>query len=277
MSTNGRRPLIGVPTQTLQAIDGIPEGLPRSWVMNQRYLAALAAVGGAPVLLPLLDQDEAALHAIFERLDGLFVAGGVDLDPASYNADRHAATGRTDPARDVVELTLTRWALEAGMPFFGVCRGMQILNVACGGTLLQDTTLQHPNAIKHDYFPTQGFARDHRAHEVTLAPDSRLAGVFGNAEAVVNSMHHQGVEHIGERLIATAHAPDGLIEGLEATGDPWVVGVQWHPEMLLEQEAGTYRLFEAFTLAAAAYAERSRPNGRQKAAQQTARERSAGI
>jgi putative glutamine amidotransferase len=187
---NGTRPLIGVPTQTLQAIDGIPAGLPHSWVMNERYLAVLASVGAAPVLLPLLDAEPDALHSIYERLDGLFLAGGVDVDPVSYGAERHDATGRTDVARDAVELTLARWALRDGKPILGVCRGLQILNVAHGGTLLQDTTLLQPDTIKHDYFPTQGFARDHLAHDVTPMPDSRLARLFGESDFAVNSMHH---------------------------------------------------------------------------------------
>lgn len=253
---DGARPLIGVPTQTLQAIDGIPAGLPHSWVMNHRYLMALASVGGAPILLPLLDRDETTLQAIYERLDGLFLAGGVDLEPASYGAVCHGATGRTDAARDAVELALTRRALEDGMPILGVCRGMQILNVARGGTLVQDTTLLFPGAIKHDYFPTEGFARDYLAHVITPVPGSRLARSFGTDDVPVNSMHHQGVERMGESLVATAHAPDGLIEALEGIGDAWVVGVQWHPEMLIDQDAPTRHLFETFIAASASYAGR---------------------
>ena len=252
----GVRPLIGVPTQTLQAIDGIPEGLPHSWVMNHRYLTALASVGGAPVLLPLLDRDEAALRAVYARLDGLFIAGGVDLDPASYGEARHEATGRTDAARDAVELALARWALEDGMPIFGVCRGMQILNVVRGGSLVQDTTLLLPGALKHDYFPTEGYERDFLAHTVKPLTGSRIATVFGGADVDVNSMHHQGVERMGSDLVATAHATDGLIEALEGTGDAWVMGVQWHPEMLIDQDPATRRLFEAFIAASASYAER---------------------
>jgi len=243
---NGARPLIGVPTQTLQAIDGIPEGLPHSWVMNERYLAVLSSAGAAPVLLPLLDAAPDALHAIYQRLDGLFLAGGVDVDPASYGAERHGATGRTDAARDAVELALTRWALRDGKPILGVCRGLQILNVARGGTLVQDTTLLHPDAIKHDYFPTQGFARDHLAHDVTPQPGSRLAGIFGDADFAVNSMHHQGIDVLANGFVATAHSSDGLIEAIELEGDGWVVGVQWHPESLIERDAATRRLFEEF-------------------------------
>jgi putative glutamine amidotransferase len=247
---NGARPLIGVPTQTLQAIDGIPAGLPHSWVMNERYLAVLASVGAAPVLLPLLDAEPDVLRAIYERLDGLFLAGGVDIDPVSYGAERHEATGRTDAARDAVELTLTRWALRDGKPILGVCRGLQVLNVARGGTLLQDTTHLHRNTIKHDYFPTQGFARDHLAHDVKPRAGSRVAEIFGEVPFAVNSMHHQGIEALANGFVATGHAADGLIEALETEGEEWVVGVQWHPESLIERDEATRKLFEEFVEAA---------------------------
>jgi putative glutamine amidotransferase len=247
---DGARPLIGVPTQTLQAIDGIPEGLPHSWVMNDRYLVVLASVGAAPILLPLLDAEPDALRSIYERLDGLFLAGGVDVDPASYGAPQHETTGRTDAARDAVELALTRWALQDGRPILGVCRGLQILNVARGGTLVQDTTLLHPDAIKHDYFPTQGFARDHLAHDIVPERGTRLAEIFGAAPFAVNSMHHQGIEVLANGFVATGHAPDGLIEALETEGEEWVVGVQWHPESLIDRDEATRRLFEEFVEAA---------------------------
>ena len=243
------RPLIGVPTQTLQAIDGIPPELPHSWVMNHRYLTALASVDALPVLVPLLDADEATLRGLYDRLDGVFLAGGVDLDPESYREARHELCGRTDPARDRVELRLAEWAVAEGKPVLGVCRGMQVLNVAAGGSLLQDCSL-HRNAIKHDYFPTAGHARDYLAHPVRLSEGSRLARAFCSADVLVNSMHHQGVAVLGHGLIPTAFAPDGLIEALERDGDAFAVGVQWHPEMLIERDAGTRRLFEAFVDAA---------------------------
>jgi putative glutamine amidotransferase len=260
------RPVIGVPTQTLQAIDGIPEGLPHSWVMNHRYFTALVWSGAVPLMVPLLEDGE-TLREIYLRLDGLFLAGGVDMDPASYDRPRHELTGRTDPARDDVELRLTRWAMAEGMPVFGVCRGMQVINVAVGGTLVQDTTALFPGAIKHDYFPTAGYARDHRAHEVEVAPATRLHGTAGARRLAVNSMHHQGVELLGEGLVATAHAPDGLVEAVEGRGDAYLVGVQWHPEMLLEQDAGTQRLFATFIEAAADFTTAMRNgNGRPRSA-----------
>lgn len=247
----GERPVIGVPTQTLQAIDGIPEGLPHSWVMNHRYFLALTSVGAIPWMVPLLHTDEGTLRGIYDRLDGVFIAGGVDIDPESYGAERHALCGRTDPPRDRVEMLFVRWALEEGKPVLGVCRGMQVINVVAGGTLYQDCTEEYAGAIKHDYFPTAGYERDYLAHGIRIEPGTRLHSVFGAESAMVNSMHHQGIRGLGEGLIASAFsADDGLLEALEVDGERFVVGVQWHPEMLIEKDEATARLFSAFIEAA---------------------------
>lgn len=249
-----QRPVIGIPTQTLQSIDRIPEDLPASWVMNQRYFLACTSVGAIPWMVPLLEGDEETLRGIYDRLDGVFIAGGVDVDPTSYGAERHQLCGRTDLARDYVELMFARWALEDGKPVMGVCRGLQVINVAAGGTLVQDCEALYPNAIKHDYFPGAGWARDYLAHPVKLAPGSRLAASFGGDEVMVNSMHHQSIDSLGQGLVPTAWAPDGMVEALEgAREDQFLVGVQWHPEMLIDTDPGTKRLFEAFIEAANQY------------------------
>jgi putative glutamine amidotransferase len=250
------RPVIGVPTQTLQAIDGIPEELPHSWVMNYRYFTALSSVGAVPWMVPLLDSDTATLRAIFDRLDGVFIAGGVDLDPASYGEERDELCGRTDLPRDRVELLFTRWAMEEGKPVFGVCRGMQVINVAAGGTLVQDCTAHFPGAIKHDYFPNAGYARDYLAHPIALEEGTQLRKIFGAADIHVNSMHHQGIQRLGEGLVGSATAPDGLLEAVEAADGSFAIGVQWHPEMLIEKDHGTRRLFESFIDAASEFARR---------------------
>jgi putative glutamine amidotransferase len=246
------RPVIGVPTQTLQAIDGIPEWVPHSWVMNDRYFFALTRVGAIPWMIPLLDHDVDTLRGIYEHLDGLFIAGGVDVHPESYGEELTPLCGRTDLARDRVELQLMQWSLEDEKPMLGVCRGMQIMNVARGGTLYQDCNDQHPGSIKHDYFPTAGYAREYLAHEVRVEPGTHLYDCVGAETTQVNSMHHQGVKTLGEGLTPSAFSPDGLIEALEAPGR-FEVGVQWHPEMLIEQDEGMHRLFDSFIEAAAAW------------------------
>jgi putative glutamine amidotransferase len=246
-----RRPTIGIPTQTLHAIDGIPEGLPASWVMNQRYYHAITSVGGVPWMVPLLHDDLATLREIYDRLDAVLIAGGVDMDPATYGEEKTPLCGSIDPARDAVELQFARWALADKKPLFGICRGLQVINVAAGGTLYQDVTEQHQGAIKHDYFPTAGWAREHLAHEVTLAEGSRLRKVFERERVLVNSMHHQGIRRLGEGLRVTATAPDGLIEAIESVNGHYLVAVQWHPEVFEATDRNVFNLLRDFIKAAA--------------------------
>jgi putative glutamine amidotransferase len=248
-----RRPVIGLTTQTLHAIDGIPPALPESWVMNQRYFFATTVVGGVPWMIPLLADDVETLREIYLRLDGVLIPGGVDLDPRSYGEERHPRLGAVDPARDQVEIQLVRWALADQKPVLGLCRGAQIINVALGGTLYQDLADQFPGALKHDYFPTAGFSRDHPAHEVALATGSRLLAVMERQRVMVNSMHHQGIRTLAEGLVPSAVAPDGLIEAVERPGEHFLVGVQWHPEMFEVTDPHTRHLFREFILAAEAW------------------------
>jgi putative glutamine amidotransferase len=244
-----RRPIIGIPTQTLHSIEGIPDGLPESWVMNQRYSRAVATAGGLPVMIPLLE-DEDTLRALYDRLDGVLLPGGVDLDPGTYGEAPLPTCGRLDPARDRVELAFARWCIEQGKPLFGLCRGLQIVNVALGGTLYQDIAAQRSDAIKHDYFPTAGYRRDHLAHQVTVASGSRLDALVGTAPLKVNSMHHQAVKALAPGLVSTAVAPDGLIEAVESPERPFLLGVQWHPESLTERDPRMHRLVAGFVEAA---------------------------
>lgn len=259
MSGTPYRPTIGLTTQTLHSIDGIPPALPESWVMNQRYFLATTMVGGVPWMIPLFDDDLPTLRQIYERLDGILIPGGVDIDPRQYGEAILPECGNLDPSRDRVELQLVKWAIEDGKPVFGLCRGLQIINVARGGTLWQDLAVQRPELAKHDYFPTAGYARQHLAHPVTLEPDSKLATLLDGPHTVmVNSMHHQGIKALGEGLVATATAPDGLIEALELPGEPFIIGVQWHPEVFEMTDPHTRHLFGGFIAAATRFAERAR-------------------
>ncbi|HYV97457.1 MAG TPA: gamma-glutamyl-gamma-aminobutyrate hydrolase family protein [Gemmatimonadaceae bacterium] len=244
------RPLIGITTQSLQAIDGIPETLPPSVVMNQQYHLAVAAAGGAPVLVPLIAADEDALRAIYERLDGVLLPGGVDIEPSAYGETPHAKLGRVDPARDTTELTLARWALADDKPLLGVCRGIQVMNVACHGALHQDIASEMPDAGKHDWFAETGKGRDFIAHTVRTEAGSKLHEMLGD-ECEVNSLHHQAINALGTGLRVTAVAPDGVIEGIECDAATFAVGVQWHPEVFATRDAKSLGLFQALVSAAA--------------------------
>lgn len=249
------RPTVGVPTQTLEAI---PDEVPRAWVMSQRYIKTLTAAGAVPWVVPLLDDPE-ALRAIYDQLDGVFLPGGVDIDPATYGEPRHPLCGRSDPDRDATELQLVRWAMEERKPALAVCRGIQVINVAAGGTLYQDIAHEYPDAIKHDYCPFQGrYARDLLVHSVLIDQESRLGQILGVRALKVNSMHHQGIKDPAPGLIPSAFATDGIVEGVESANGHFLVGVQWHPEELVESDPRMRRLFTVF-VEAAAYRQRHRP------------------
>jgi putative glutamine amidotransferase len=252
-SSTTRRPIIGIPTQTLQSLGGVSADIPPSWVMSQRYIQTLVHAGAIPWMIPLV--DEPTLRGVFDSLDGVFLPGGADIDPVSYGVDPHPLCDRTDPERDRVELLLARWAMADATPMLGVCRGMQLINVAAGGTLYQDLAEQLPGSIKHDYFPFtgRGFSRAHLAHSVTVAPDTRLARLYGAGELPVNSMHHQGVRELGRGLRPSAVSPDGLIEALETVGEPYVFAVQWHPEALTDNDRHARDMFRDFIDAASAH------------------------
>jgi putative glutamine amidotransferase len=247
-----RRPVVGIPTQTLQSLGGVSAEIPPSWVMSQRYILTLTAAGAIPWLIPLV--DEATLRGIYEGLDAVFLPGGADIDPATYGADPHPLCDKTDRDRDRVEVSLATWALADGKPVLGVCRGMQLINVAAGGTLYQDLAEELPGAIKHDYFPFRGqsFARDYLAHDVEVAGGTRLARLLGAGQVRVNSMHHQGVKTLGQGLVSTAVSPDGLVEAIEGRNGSYLVAVQWHPEALTDNDARTRTLFTDFVGAAEA-------------------------
>ena len=255
-----KRPIIGIPTQNLQSIGGVSPDIPASWVMSHRYVHALTRVGAIPWLIPLLGEDTATLRGVYEGLDGVFLPGGADIDPASYGAERQPTCDRSDPPRDRVELMLVQWAMEEGKPVLGVCRGLQLINLAAGGTLHQDLTNLKPDSIKHDYFPFRdGYARDHLAHSVRVVEGTRLHRLAGVTELPVNSMHHQGIDKLGAGLVASAIAPDGVIEGIESTDGHFLVGVQWHPEVFVDVDATMRRLFEAFIAAADEFRESRTP------------------
>lgn len=213
--------------------------------LSQSYLRAVRTAGGLPVLLPPGLQP-AELEALLPRLDGLLLTGGSDLDPALFGGTPHPEVYEIDPERDLLELTLVRLAAADGKPFLGICRGIQAINVALGGSLYTHIPDQLPGALKHDYYPD--YPRDTLAHAVRLQPGTRLAALLGD-EPQVNSLHHQGILKPAAPLRAVGWAPDGLIEAVELPGHPFGMGVQWHPEWL-QAYAPMRALFRSFIEAA---------------------------
>jgi putative glutamine amidotransferase len=240
---SGRRPLIGIP------IGRHTDRRGRVYVrLPESYGKALTAAGAAPVLIQPLD-DADALERIFSSLDGILFPGGLDVHPQRFGEEIHPSVTVDEPL-DELELRLARWASDRELTTLGICRGQQVLNVALGGSLVQDLPSE---GIAH---PQSDMAiRDHLAHPIDVEAGSRLAAIFGATSFGVNSFHHQAVKELGRGLKAVGWSPDGVIEALESTEHPWLLAVQFHPENLVASHEPSRRLFEAFV---AACAERSR-------------------
>ena len=216
-------------------------------MVNQKYVEAVLAAGGAPICIPLGLDDE-SLDRVYTMIDGLLVPGGDDVAPRRYGGTPNAYLGDVDEARDELELALTTRAFHDDLPVLGICRGIQVLAVAAGGTLYQDLPTEFLGRVRHE---VREFGRNHLAHSITLEAGSRLAAALGCTVARVNSFHHQAVRDMPEGFVVSARSADGLVEGIEAAGDRFVVGVQCHPEELWSSTAPEFsRLFEAFVDAA---------------------------
>jgi putative glutamine amidotransferase len=216
--------------------------------MFESYIQAVDQAGGIPLLIPLTLTEE-DLRGVYERLDGVLIPGGGDVDPTHYGEERHPKTNDIDPNRDRIELAITRQAVGGGKPVFGICRGAQVFNVALGGTLHQDIPSDFPEALNHYYIPPE-FPREHLAHDVRVEEESLLARCVATPIVKVNSRHHQSVKTLAPGLEIAARAPDGVVEAIELPGHPFALGVQWHPENITGQRE-MHALFTAFIAAAA--------------------------
>jgi putative glutamine amidotransferase len=217
------------------------------FALARTYVRAVTLVGGAPVIIPPY-LEESALRGACDSIDGLILSGGGDIHPASFGETDCGLLWRIDRRRDHAELALARWALNEELPTLAICRGIQALNVAAGGTLIQDIPTQVGNALTHSC--VAGRPMPDIAHTVDVDPGTRLAGLIGPGEVGVNSAHHQAVKTLGKGLIASARAPDGVIEAVEAPAHPYCIGVQWHPEAMVENSSKMRRLFEGLVQAA---------------------------
>ena len=213
---------------------------------NVAYTEAVRSVGLRPFILPVLDPADA--DTMLDGMDGLVLTGGEDVDPRYYGAAPHPALGDVHQMRDAFELALVHAAHARKLPTLAICRGIQLVNVALGGTLVQDIASELPGALSHEQLE----AREARTHDVDIVPGSRLADALGATALQVNSMHHQAIARVANGLVVVARAPDGVIEGAEwGADDWWMLAAQWHPEELVTtSESWDRGLFAAFSDAA---------------------------
>ncbi|HKQ99913.1 MAG TPA: gamma-glutamyl-gamma-aminobutyrate hydrolase family protein [Pyrinomonadaceae bacterium] len=222
------------------------------------YSEAVEAMGGAPLHISLIP-DREYIKTVMDALDGILLPGSdSDVDPLRYGREPHQRLGSVHPLKDETDLLVLEEAERRGMPLFGICFGMQSLNVSRGGTLIQDIASEMPQAIKHQ----QGAPRDRRSHRVRLLEGSQVAQLAGSDGALVNSHHHQAIETLGRELVATAWTSDGLVEAVEdPRSDRFVMAVQWHPEIAWTEDDFSRSLFGRFVEAARAFGHSGRNAG----------------
>lgn len=237
------RPRIGITMRIELATD--------RFYLARHYSEAVEAAGGLPVHIPLIP-DSDFIKGIMDNLDGLLLPGSdSDVDPQRYGHEPHPQLGSVHPIKDETDLLALAEVETRRLPLFAICFGIQSLNVARGGTLIQDIGSQYPNAIKHE----QGQPRERHSHRVRLLEDSVLGQMAKSENVPVNSHHHQAIETLGRELVATAWAPDGIVEAVEdPRSDRFVLGVQWHPEMGWEKDELSRALFNRFVSEAGAFA-----------------------
>jgi putative glutamine amidotransferase len=228
-----RQPLVGVSTSEVRSPGDrqpVAQGEPprTELALGERYLDAIRVAGGMPVILAPVQAD--SVEELIGRLDAVCLSGGPDLHPSAYGTLPHDELGPTEPALDEFELALARAAVARGIPVLGICRGMQVLNVAMGGSLHQHLP-DHEGGVEHRQQRPSG----QPTHRVTLGRASRLTKVIGRRYVEVNSFHHQGLHAIGKGLAIAGHAPDGHVEAIEAPGRRFTFGVQWHAECLVDR------------------------------------------
>jgi len=216
-----------------------------TYEIPQAYLDAILTAGGLPMLLPT-SLPLTVLPELVNRFDGFVLSGGGDVDPALYGGRANTRVHHIDPERDRFELALIPLVLAADIPLLAICRGVQVLNVALGGSLYEDIASALPAAQRHDWYPN--VPRDYLAHDVEVKLGSHLAEILGTRKLRTNSLHHQAIWQPAPALEVVAYAEDGVIEAVELSVKRFVIGVQWHPECL-PAEPAMQRLFKAFVIA----------------------------
>lgn len=233
------KPLIGIATNIWVHEGGIFSGLQRMYV-NRDYVDSIQMAGGIPILLPM-QKEQLNIQYVLAKLDGLVLSGGYDIDPLLYGEEPLPKQGFTYKELDTFYLSLIHEAHALHLPILGICKGLQALNVAFGGTLYQDIHTQKREVLQHN----QKALKEQGTHTVYIQEDSKLATWIGT-KAVVNSYHHQAIKNIATGFQAVAHASDDIIEGIEYLGNSFILAVQWHPEMMSKQDASMVALFKGF-------------------------------
>jgi putative glutamine amidotransferase len=242
------KPLIGIcANYSSDSAPGIVTGLGapgQEWqLLADEYVLAIERAGGIPVILPVTEDVETA-ELLLSKLDGIFFTGGSDVDSQLYGEYPGYKLGPIEPKRDLHEVSLAKKALfQSDIPVLGICRGMQLLNVAAEGSLFQDLKQQQPDCFNHSVV---GAPMHHPVHDVTVDPESKLYEIYRSETLAVNSLHHQAVKDLGIDFVASAVSPDGLIEGMEWKGERFVCAVQWHPEMMIDKVPEVMPLFTSF-------------------------------
>lgn len=235
-----KKPIIGISGSIIIDSSGSFAGYKRSYVNND-YVCSVIKNGGVPFIIPFNEEPEVTAAQI-EMVDGLLLSGGHDVAPENYGEEPLPKLGDTFPERDTFEYRLLEAAIKAEKPILGICRGIQIINTYFEGSLYQDLSYIGVEVLKHDQ--VRGPSR--LTHSVTLEKNSKLFEIFNEEKFMVNSFHHQAVKKIGKGLDKVAAAPDGIIEAIEKKDYPFLVGVQWHPEMLHESVEAMNKLFKKF-------------------------------
>lgn len=217
--------------------------------VSRNYTDSIFAAGGLPVSIPIV-AGETDYSEYIDRVDGILFTGGNDIAPYFYGENPVKELHSMSSIRDEYEFSLFKSAYEKNMPIFGICRGIQLINVALEGSLYQDIYSQCPGTLGHS--PEQT-ASDELYHSIEISRDTRLYDIFGEERIFTNSFHHQSVKALGKNLIATAYSEDGIIEAVESTEDRFLLGVQWHPECMTKRHPKFLKLFTAFVQEAVAY------------------------
>lgn len=232
--TNKKKPVIGITARVEKD---------QTYTLDPIYGRAILQSGGLPLIVPIVDEED--IPALCERLDGLIVTGGGDINPLLYGEEPHPSLGAVYPGSDKYEKHLILEFLKLDKPFMGMCRGLQMLNVALGGTNYQDLEAEYEGDKLYQHL--QLAMRTHRTHSVVLEEDSRLFDIMGEKEFAVNSFHHQGVRKVSDKLKVAARAKDGMVEALESEDYQFVLGIQWHPEeFALQDDQPSINIFDRF-------------------------------